>query len=237
MLSVTLIIVFEDAAECGFSVMTAEAVLQSMVTKYSSMKSYQDRGVVLTKWPDKPEPDEINFATVFRRPDRFRFDWTSHHPYPPLRHLKTQHVVWYDGANAFHYTEGEDGGIKLQESLFMAIAGATGISKGSALTVFNMLMPEIGAVSFTNLRSLQLREDVIEGTSCHWIRGQNFQGDQQDVYIGIDDYMLRSVSTVRHNGVVSSEIRREIYVDPLIDEDKFQFHSETGGQTPERDDG
>ena len=197
-----------------------------MLAKYSLLKSYQDRGVVLTKWPDKSEPDEISFATFFRRPDRFRFDWTSHHPFPPLRHLKTQHVIWYDGTGAFHYMDGEDGGVEPQESLFMAVAGATGISKCSALTVFNMLMPEMGARSFAELRSLDLQQGVFEGSDCHCIRGQDSQGEEQKLCIG-NDYTLRCVSESFRAGRLSQEIRREIHVDEPIDDDVFQFRPGT----------
>jgi hypothetical protein len=108
----------------------------------------------------------------------------------------------------------------------MAIAGATGVSKGSALTVSNMLMPEIAAFSLTALEDLHIREDVFEGARCYCIRGQNSHGNPHDVRIGIDDHLLRSVSSTRPNGVVSHAIRRQIHVDSPIDEHAFQFHPE-----------
>jgi len=35
---------------------------------------------VLTQFPGKPEVQKVTFATFFRRPGRFRFEWTTHHP-------------------------------------------------------------------------------------------------------------------------------------------------------------
>jgi outer membrane lipoprotein-sorting protein len=205
--------------------MTAEAVLQAMLVRYAAIESYQDRGVMLTKWPDKPQADKILFTTFFRRPNRFRFEWTSHHPYPPLRHLKTHHVIWSDGTNAFSYRD-QNGKVEPEESLVMAIAGATAISKGSALTVSNMLLPDLEAVSLMDLRDLHLREDTFEAKNCYCVRGQDSRGDQHEVYIGAGDYVLRSVSTSRRNGTISEEIRREIQIDERIDEHIFQFHPE-----------
>jgi len=204
--------------------MTAEAVLKAMLSRYSALKSYQDRGIVLRTWPDKAEPYEISFTTFFRRPDLFRFDWISHHPYPPLRHLKTRHVIWSDGKDALHYTIDKDSSkMKRKESLFMAVAGATGISMGSALTVFNMLMPEYGARSFTELRDIDLRTAVFEGIDCHCIRGRYAQGAQEDLRIGANDHLLRCVSSSRGEGAIAQEIRREIRINEPINDDVFQF--------------
>jgi outer membrane lipoprotein-sorting protein len=202
--------------------MTAEAVLQEMLLRYAAIESYQDRGVVLTTWPDKPQADEIIFTTFFRRPNRFRFEWTSHHPYPPLRHLKTHNLIWCDGTNVFFYRD-QNGGVEPEASLIMAIAGATGISKGSALTVSNMLLPEIDAVSLADLQDLHLREDIFEETSCYCIRGRDLRSDYHELRIGVADYMLRSLSTTHENGATSDEIRREIQVDARIEEHIFQF--------------
>lgn len=46
----------------------------------------------------------------------------------------------------------------------MAIAGATGVSKGAALTVSNMLLPEFGAFSLLELDDLSFQEAQLEET-------------------------------------------------------------------------
>jgi hypothetical protein len=76
---------------------TADSIMRKMVKAYGDASSYQDEGVTLSHDPAKPGPDQILFATLFKRPNFFRFDWTSHHPHPPLRHLKTYAVTWADG--------------------------------------------------------------------------------------------------------------------------------------------
>src|SRR5437016_6146406 len=119
--------------------MRAQEILLAMHLKYAAMRSYQDRGLVLRKFPNKPDADETTFETFFRRPDRFRFEWTTHHPYLGLRHLRTYRVIWSNGTGAFLYSD-RDGKAEPQESLRMAVAGATGVSSCAAHTVSSMLL-------------------------------------------------------------------------------------------------
>src|SRR5688572_30621319 len=109
--------------------MTAQDVLLAMHAKYSAMRSYQDCGVVFTKFSGEERANELTFVTHFRRPDRFRFEWTRHHPYEGLRHVRTRRVIWRDGTGAFLYSD-RKGTVEVQESLRWAIAGATGVSRG-----------------------------------------------------------------------------------------------------------
>jgi hypothetical protein len=212
--------------------MTVQYVFDRMRATYASISSYEDQGVVLTHWPDKPGPDEIVFSTRFRRPDRFRFEWTKHHPDPALRHLKSHHLIWFDGTQACSYSnwDGEKR-VESEESLAMAVAGATGVSKGAALTVINLLMPVLDARLITDLQDLQLRQDSFEQMDCYCIRGRESDGDQHEFCLSSKDYLLRSVSvdrgaSPRRRRFISQEIRREIRIDHKIDDHLFQFRPE-----------
>jgi hypothetical protein len=186
------------------------------------MRSYQDRGVVLTKFPSKQVSDELTFVTFFRRPDRFRFEWIRHHPYEGLRHVRTQYVIWTDGTGAFRYPD-RDGKVEPEESLGMAIAGATGVSKGAAHTVSRLLMAEVGGFMLPELQRLTLGESSCDGVPCHRIGGYHPHGDFYEVYVGRDDLLLRRVSEPGCGTVASDEIRRDIRVDEPIDDQVFQF--------------
>jgi len=209
--------------------MTAKTVLESMLARYAAMKSYQDRGVVLLQSPDEEEPYKIIFSTYFVRPAYFRFEWRTHHPYPPLRHLKTNRVIWCDGTDSFLWSDREGGSICSEDSLASAIAGATGVSHSSALTVSNILMPDLGQfLKIDNLNCLNLSEETFETTPCYCVQGVDSSGDPNNLYIGNKDFTLRGVSAVRPDAMVSNEIRREIRVDEPIDEKIFQFQQELG---------
>jgi hypothetical protein len=152
--------------------MTALDVLRAMSSRYAAMRSYQDRGIVLTKSPDHADTNETIFATAFRRPDRFRFEWTTHHPYPPLRHLRTRHVIWNDCQGTFYFNDLRPA-VEPQASLRLAIAGATGVSRGSAHTVPALLIPEVGGFTLPQLQRLTLAHDQCEGTRCYRITGHH----------------------------------------------------------------
>ena len=202
--------------------MTAQDILHATHAKYATMRSYQDRGVVLTKFPSEPEADETAFATFFRRPDRFRFDWTTHHPYSGLRHLRTHRVIWSDGTGAFLYSD-RDGAIEPQESLRMAIAGATGVSSGAAHTVSPLLMSDVGGFTLSQLQRLTLQDGECDGAQCHRIGGYHPTGEFYEVFVDIQDLLIRRVSEPDCDGVASDELRRDIRVDEPIDEQTFQF--------------
>jgi hypothetical protein len=196
--------------------MTAESVLRAMCERYAAMESYQDHGVVVLKSPDKPETNKIQFSTVFRRPNRFRFEWTTHHPYPALHHVTTTRVIWFDGANAFTHIDRDNGGTRQEESLQMAIGRAGGVSLRSSLTVACLLLPEVGVelrVKIGEMTNLEYREDSCEGAGCHVVFGTNVHGDPQEVRIATDDYTLRSSSiTDLSSGRVITEYRQDICI-------------------------
>jgi len=202
--------------------MTAQEVLIAMRTKYAAMRSYQDRGIVLTKFPTNRQANETTFATFFRRPDRFRFEWTTHHPYEGLRHVRTHRVIWSDGTGAFLYSD-RDGTIEPQESLRMAIAGATGVSSGAAHTISPLLMADVGGFTLPQLERLTFGEGECDGVTCYRIGGYHPQGDFYEVFVSVDDLLLRRVRETYPDGVVSDELRRDIHVDEPIDEQTFQF--------------
>ncbi len=192
--------------------LTAEGILLAMHAKYAAMSSYQDRGVVLTKFPSKPVANETTFATFFQRPDRFFFEWTTHHPYSGFRHLLTRRVIWSDGAGAFLFSD-EDGSVAIKENLVMAIAGATGVSSGAAHTVSALLMTDVGGFTLTQLQRLTLAEDEYDGTQCYRIGGYHPYGDFYEVFVSVHDLLLRRVSHPDRDGVSSDELRNDIRVD------------------------
>jgi hypothetical protein len=62
----------------------ADALLARVVEKYGLLSSYQDSGVVLQPLSPNDAPIETKFTTLFRRPNLFRFAFSSPHPFPPL---------------------------------------------------------------------------------------------------------------------------------------------------------
>ncbi len=193
-------------------------ILTAMSFRYGIMRSYQDRGVVLAGRPRGAGTDPTSFATFFRRPAQFRFDWSMGLLDAEPPRAQTQGAVWSDGARVFLRPD-RDGMIEHPQSLRRAIAGATGVSYGAAHTVSALLMAEVGGFTLPQLQRLTLQQGECDGVECHRIGGFHPRGTQFEVFVGIEDLLLRRV--LNHD-TAFEELRRDIRVDEDIEERVFQ---------------
>jgi hypothetical protein len=157
------------------------------------------------------------------KPKFFRFEFLSLHPFLPLRHVVTKHVCGFDGAEAYSVTQrsGESAVVELEESLKLAVAGATGISGGSAHTIARLLLPEIGGFSLSKLADVNLeREAEVEGALCYELTGVHPRGGPHTLWIGKSDLLLRKLSE-RVRDSPSEEIRSAIIVDADLEPSVF----------------
>jgi len=117
---------------------TAQEIMEEVRAAYASCASYRDRGNVRTDFlrpsgelymsTDRP------FLTVFQRPDRFRYEYRDDD-------TCRRYVVWREGVavrSRWDMMRAE----QREESLVLALAGATGVSGGSAHTVPSLLLPD-----------------------------------------------------------------------------------------------
>src|SRR6185312_7432132 len=129
--------------------------------------SYVDRGIVTTTFI-QPEGRHIQrrpFMTAFERPRRFRYEYRD-------ENMGDRLVIWQEvpPAKVFWTVKGQTETCELR----MAIAGATGISGGSAHTIPRLLIPELtGGWGLTDLEDvLHVGEQLIEGIRCLAIQGR-----------------------------------------------------------------
>lgn len=198
---------------------TVRSILQEVARTYAECKSYQDEGVVLSHYPDKPGPDEITFRTAFTRSGRFRFDWISHHPHPPLRHLKTSAVIWSDDRGAHMFTDfSNTPDIRRDhDTIEEAIKAAMGVSRRSSFHVPRLLMPSITGASILDLSDLTLvGDDVFEGVLCHRLKGNSGRGGTVELWVGQADFFLRRIFRQDPGVPPLEEIRRNITTDGAI---------------------
>lgn len=161
--------------------MHADGVIQNMVLKYGNCQTYQDSGRV------EGGQGITTFKTYFVRPNKFRFDWI----YEDLGSKRNS--IWSDGLKVFsrHSFNNE---LEEESNLNVAIAGATGVSQGTAHTVSTLLMPDL-EVSLNSRTLLKLcpyefRESEIESNdSCFRVRSTE-ANNQADLWIRMSDYAL-----------------------------------------------
>jgi hypothetical protein len=208
------------AAASGEAV-TSKDIVARMAFRYASMKSYQDTGVVVIPSSDDEAPRELPFKTFFVRPHRFRFEWVHSHPYSGLRHHTRLRVLWANDSGMHTFYE-KTGGLGKSASLANAIAGATGVSYGSAHNVPRLLNLADG-LSLADMTELSPVDRAdFENTPCFRVRGKSpSDGSVFEMWIG-EDFLLRKVRTHFTTKPVD-EIHRMIEVDKEIPEAIFHF--------------
>lgn len=187
------------------------ALLRQVASVYAAALTYEDTGVVLTHRTDGETPDEILFRTSFTRPNRLRFEWTRHHPYPPLRHKKN-HAVIEPGPKGFQMLkDGET--VRESSDLNTCVAGATGVSRGSAHHIPRLLISEIEGFSLANLSDVRLNgEELFEGVPCRRLQGNHPRGSKYELWIGQTDHLIRRIVRDGAGSSPSEEIRRDIRI-------------------------
>lgn len=198
--------------------------LLQMVERYAAMDSYSDTGVVRQRLDMVEPPFEIAFSTAFKKPWLFRFEFATPHPYPPLRHNITKHVVGFDGTTAYFATnepEAESFDVEVEDDISLAVAGATGISGGAAHTIARLLLPDIGGLSVLDLVGVQLKADVVfDGCVCSVIAAQHPRDRRPlELWIEKDTVLLRKLITGDGS---TEEVRQGIQVNAPPDAALFQ---------------
>jgi hypothetical protein len=157
--------------------MNADDVINKMAWRYSNCQTYQDTGRV------EGGLGAMIFSTYFIRPDLFRFDWN---------YLKKpgRNYIWSDGLKVFsRYDQVEE-----EPNLGRAIAGATGVSQGTAHTVSTLLLPDadfaLRSRTLLKLAPYGLCGSEIEaGESCHRVH-HSTKNHQGDLWIRASDHAI-----------------------------------------------
>lgn len=197
----------------------AREFLDALTAHYRALSSYSDVGVVRPIW--KPDPLSCWFETQYESPGRFRFQFIRPHPYRKLRHLLTKYIAGSDGSAAYFVTE--EGGrlptVEEQESLEMAVAGATGISQGTAHTIGGLLLECVGGFSFSMLQRPRFRSSRhFDGVACYRVSGVFPPIGRFTLWVGAQDFLLRKVVNHRHR---KEEVRFNISANQPINFEVF----------------
>jgi hypothetical protein len=116
-----------------------------------------------------------------------QFTWTDDMP----QGTRYNNAVWTEGQTVYRFFLDEQEPV---ESLFLGVAGATGVSGGSAHTVPRLLMPDsISGLSLTELRFKPTVEpDAIDGCPCYVIVGLHPGGSSAyTLWIDSKTWLLR----------------------------------------------
>lgn len=197
----------------------ARECLAAIATRYQALESYTDDGFVRPF--GSSGPNRCWFKTQFRRPGLFRFQFATPHPYTPLRHIVTKTVIGSDGTTAFFSTQRHDSAprTEIEDSLELAVAGATGISMGTAHTIGSLLLDCVGGFALPMLNRPRFRRSrQLDGQHCGRITAIHPRGGRVTVWFGTSDLLLRKLVWHRTN---REEVRKNICIDQTPDQAEF----------------
>lgn len=166
---------------------SAEEILANVDQAYAQAQSYRDTGTVEMISNDGGTGTVMPFATVFSRPDLFRFEYTL------LRNgVEETSILWRNGdeASVWRYYAPW---VEAKDSFSLAVAGMTGVSYGAAHTTSRLLMTDVGAFPITRISEVErLADERIDGSKCFRLRGTS---GTSTVTLWIDKktFMLRRV--------------------------------------------
>ena len=192
---------------------TAAQILERMAKTYAGCKSYRDSGVGRTalRGVDVNVVQEKPFATAFVRPDKFRFEYTEVRPEKRISH----YIVWRQGDDVRTWWDIQPG-VKKPESLGFALAGATGVSGGTAHTVPNLLLPaEVQGRSLKDLaEATRIEDETLDKTECYRVKGK-FGPFPVTVWIDKATYLVRRIDSEKVFPTFTSQ--ETITYDPTLD--------------------
>jgi outer membrane lipoprotein-sorting protein len=166
-------------------------VLVRAVKTYANVTTYRDAVVVRIVYIEGGgrRTEERLFKTAFVRPDRFRFEYTESNPLGRVR----RYVVWQHGPDVRKWWDVEPT-VETLPSLETGLAGATGVSGGSAHTVPRLLLPSsVTGRSLGDMTEVKRLSDAeCGGDTCARVVGI-YAGSQRTLWISLRSFLLRRV--------------------------------------------
>lgn len=202
---------------------TAEEILAQMSKIYAGCKTYQDHGIVTIKIIRSNDEMimERPFTTAFIRPSRFRYEYKEKKPYSNKEY---RYIIWSGGQEVKSWWD-INPGIQKKQSLSMALAGATGVSGGSAHTIPALLLPEVGGCPLTDIRDAKRIDDaIVDNANCFRIEGK-YCGESSIIWIDAKSFLVRFITTEHKFPEFRSETKTSYspIVDGSISEKALEF--------------
>lgn len=201
----------------------ANELIAMVVDVYRTAKSYRDTGTIIAYDAyGESERDHVTFKTAFVRPDRFRFEWRE--PWPIDGSVRR--VVWSDGREARTWWQvplGDDLD-EIEPSLDLAIAGATGVSRGTAHTIPSLLLaPHVEGRSLKDMIRPRIERDTTLGERRVWVVAGLYGSCLLRVFVDQQTLLVLRVdeSQSEDHGLLDSTTTYQPELDPKITESEL----------------
>jgi hypothetical protein len=186
---------------------SAQQILDRMVSVYASCKSYMDKGRVKQVFPGaRGQVVRKPFTTAFVRPSHFRFEFSEDDEF-----TSQQFVAWRDHTSIRSWWSIQRE-TKYHETLAEPLCNATGISGTSAIVVPSMVFQNLGdtrRIQFmTELRLIG--EEKVSGRAAYRIQGKDFTNRWlTTVWIDKETFLLIKLFEKQKSKTVNVELTIE----------------------------
>jgi outer membrane lipoprotein-sorting protein len=203
------------ADETQLKTLSVPEIVERLKKTYANCKTYRDSGAVKTVFLSenrKTKRTEIRpFTTVFVRPDQLRYEFKSREGEEEW----SRYIVWSNGSETRTWWDINNPKEEKVACLSFGLAGATGVSGGSALTVPSLLV-KLGIESGQILqlsKSKTIEEDQIGKRKCFKIRLDG----EEPVAFWIDQGTYLILRIDEHSKFKDFETETTTTYDPQID--------------------
>jgi outer membrane lipoprotein-sorting protein len=169
---------------------SAREILDQSINIYANCKNYLDSGKQDTLFirKDSKRLTSLSFLTAFERPSKFRFEFQRSHRKPE------SYIVWRSGKSIKTWWTINKPHEEVETKLRMAVAGATGVSGGTAALIPRLLMPkEIDYYNLGSLRKPLLCEEEISNTKTYKLTENNSKGEKLVIWIDQERLLIVKV--------------------------------------------
>lgn len=174
--------------------LTPQQILQNMAQTYATCRFYRDEGVVTTVFKGTNGRGTFQtrkpFSTSFVRPaGLFRFEYQEDDkPNGP----NPRYVIWSNGREVRSWWTIRPV-VQKMPSLEMAIAGATGVSGGSANTVPSLLLQIAFGQMLKHLQGFvpAARSERVGGANCWRVDAKDLRGFPVVVWVDKNTFLVR----------------------------------------------
>jgi len=164
-------------------------IMDQMISVYATCNTYIDEGEVRTIFhqPNGKRTVSKPFSTAFVRPSEFRFEFKDRRGEDEWN----SYIVW-KGADSVKTWWSIKPGTETPPNLSLALAGATGVSGGSAMTVPALLMPEMTMGNrIKSLSNLTLiGEEEVNGNTAYRIEGTDSRKNTLTIWVNRDTLLI-----------------------------------------------
>jgi hypothetical protein len=211
--------------------MDAADIMFKMAETYANCSTYQDRGLVRHFEQEDREDyrHRIGFKTNFKRPDAFYFEWAETPIGDPEVAQHRISALWTSlPTDHGKGSTGQSPAVRQAFRQDYIIAAAAGVSKGSSVTVAAYILPTLRQKMRTLFRLRELNlvcQELIDGCSCHYLKGQNWGGTDEEFWVDNETFLLKRtrVAFVIKPGVDENQLAAIKKIDPEQAEEYRKF--------------